>query len=157
LVKGVRRIEVRLTGVPQCRSCTGSPITSAAPGSIARSMPNSARNIARRTEENVAGTACVQTRRDAPVRFGNRAVTREQGATTNAALGLEGVWSDLSYATAQKPSAVSLRSFGLFILLECCRAPVAQEEVEVATLIGLQDTILEQFCIAAPRVFPLRW
>jgi hypothetical protein len=58
---------------------------------------------------------------------------------------------------AQKPFALSLSSIGLFILLKCCRAPVAQEEVKVATLIGLQDTIFEQFCIAAPRGFPLRW
>ena len=34
---------------------------------------------------------------------------------------------------------------------------VAQEEVEVAALIGLQDAVFEQFCIAAVRGFAVWW
>jgi hypothetical protein len=45
----------------------------------------------------------------------------------------------------------------LFILLRRCASAVAQQEVEVAALIGLQDAIFEQFRIAAPRGLALLW
>jgi len=55
-----------------------------------------------RIEENVAaGMSCEEARRDALVRFGNRASTKERVAATDAHLGLAGVSRDLRYSLRQ--------------------------------------------------------
>ena len=59
-------------------------------------------HIAMRTEENIAaGMTPEQARRDALVRFGNPASTREQVAGADAAFSLERVAADLRYAWRQ--------------------------------------------------------
>jgi putative ABC transport system permease protein len=56
-------------------------------------------HIAMRTEDNVArGMSPEEARRDALVRFGNRAATGERVTAADAALGLSGVMRDVRYA-----------------------------------------------------------
>jgi putative ABC transport system permease protein len=55
-----------------------------------------------RTEENIArGMSPEEAKREALLRFGNPASTREQVAAADATLGLERVWADLRYAVRQ--------------------------------------------------------
>jgi hypothetical protein len=58
---------------------------------------------------------------------------------------------------AKTPYAVWSRSIELEFLLRWGGRAVAQEEVEVAALIGLQDGVFEQFGIAAVRGLAVRW
>ena len=59
-------------------------------------------HIALRTDDNLAaGMPPVEARRDALVRFGNRAATRERVAFTDSALGLNGLGQDIRYALRQ--------------------------------------------------------
>jgi hypothetical protein len=59
-------------------------------------------HIEMRTEDNVAaGMTREDARRDALLRFGNRTATKERVAGMDAALLLESVWSDVSYACRQ--------------------------------------------------------
>ncbi len=53
------------------------------------------------TDNLAAGMSPAEARRDALLRFGNRAVTRERVASADIALGLESVWFDLRYAALQ--------------------------------------------------------
>ncbi len=55
-----------------------------------------------RIEDNIAaGMSPEEARRDALLRFGNRALTRERVASADMALSLESAWSDLRYAARQ--------------------------------------------------------
>ena len=57
-------------------------------------------HIELRIEDNLAaGMSAAEARRDALLRFGNPAITRERVASADMALSLEIVWSDLRYAT----------------------------------------------------------
>src|SRR5271170_6936958 len=59
-------------------------------------------HIALRTDDNLAaGMSPAEARRDALVRFGNPASTKEHVTSSDAALGLESFWSDLRYAFRQ--------------------------------------------------------
>jgi predicted permease len=59
-------------------------------------------HIEMRIEDNVAaGMSAEYARRDALVRFGNRAVLKEQTTAADAALLLESIWDDLRYALRQ--------------------------------------------------------
>src|SRR5215471_11574242 len=52
-----------------------------------------------RIEDNMArGMSREDARREAVVRFGNRASTRERVMATDAALGLDSWWADIRYA-----------------------------------------------------------
>ncbi len=56
-------------------------------------------HIELRIEDNLAaGMSAAEARRDALLRFGNPAITRERVASADMALSLEIVWSDLRYA-----------------------------------------------------------
>ena len=55
-----------------------------------------------RTDANIAaGMSLSEARRDALLRFGNPASTRERVASADAALGLSGLWRDTRYAARQ--------------------------------------------------------
>ena len=55
-----------------------------------------------RIEDNLAaGMPPMEARRDALLRFGNPAVTREHVASADLALNLENIWADLQYAARQ--------------------------------------------------------
>jgi predicted permease len=55
-----------------------------------------------RIEDNLAaGMSPEEARRDALLRFGNRASTKERIASADLALGLQSVWSDLRFAARQ--------------------------------------------------------
>ena len=59
-------------------------------------------HIEMRIEDNVAaGMSAHEARRDALVRFGNRAATKEKVAGMDAALALDSIWSDLRFALRQ--------------------------------------------------------
>ncbi|HXP09003.1 MAG TPA: ABC transporter permease, partial [Acidobacteriaceae bacterium] len=59
-------------------------------------------HIEMRYEENLAaGMSSVEARRDALLRFGNRAATKEKVAGVDVALMLSTIWSDLRYAFRQ--------------------------------------------------------
>jgi predicted permease len=59
-------------------------------------------HIALRTDDNLAaGMPPTEARRDALLRFGNPAATKEHAAAVDAALGFESVWADLRYAVRQ--------------------------------------------------------
>jgi predicted permease len=59
-------------------------------------------HIALRIEDNLAsGMSPEEARRDALLRFGNPAATRERVAAADAALGLSSFWFDLRYAARQ--------------------------------------------------------
>ena len=59
-------------------------------------------HIELRIEDNLAaGMSAAEARRDALLRFGNPAITRERVASADMALSLEIVWSDLRYAARQ--------------------------------------------------------
>ena len=59
-------------------------------------------HIEMRVEENLAaGMSSADARRDALLRFGNRAATKESVTGADAALMLATIWSDLRYASRQ--------------------------------------------------------
>lgn len=59
-------------------------------------------HVEMRIADNIAaGMSNDDARRDALVRFGNRAVTKERVTAADAALGLESVWADVRYALRQ--------------------------------------------------------
>src|SRR5271165_2620382 len=61
-----------------------------------------AAHIDLRIEDNIAaGMSPEEARRDALLRFGNPTATRERVASADLALSLEGIWSDLRYASRQ--------------------------------------------------------
>jgi macrolide transport system ATP-binding/permease protein len=59
-------------------------------------------HIEMRTEDNVAaGMQADEARRDALVRFGNRAATKEKVAYMDTALALDSIWADIRFAWRQ--------------------------------------------------------
>src|SRR5580658_4251447 len=59
-------------------------------------------HIEMRTEDNVAaGMQADEARRDALVRFGNRAATKEKVAYMDTALALDSIWADIRFEWRQ--------------------------------------------------------
>lgn len=74
-------------------------------------------HIEMREADNIAaGMSRKEARRDALVRFGNRAATRERTAAQDAALGLESVGRDLRYAFRQLCNSPGFAATAIVIL-----------------------------------------